>query len=282
MATCLKICQALLGQLCASFVPVTVHSAFQSAANLSAPFGLVTLLQPGKSLQPYSLLLEQEMDFRKLENGTLYLSHEGLWRSGVMEVSFSRAQITDLTYRPRGLCAAESTEVIRSFLLEHRDYELVQLLSGPIEGVYAKEIAPRFLRMRQAVRTGRRQEMVSAATALAGCGMGLTPSSDDLLCGYLWALWSREGMEDAIRQMADAAAKRTNDISASLLTRAGNGYFSADVLALAECLTGRPDRRSVIRALRAVAEFGSTSGRDFLTGAYFGLKDICNLRGYPS
>lgn len=282
MVNCRQICRSLKEQIGLSFLAATVHSCFQSAVNLSTSLGLVTLLQPGKALQPHSVLLECEVDFSRLENGALRLSSMGLWRSDMLEVSFSQAQITDLSYRHLGLFLPESGDYIRSFLLRHGDYELVQLLTGQVEGVYTKEIEPRFQRLRQAVQRGQTQEMVCAAKSLAGCGMGLTPSSDDLLCGYLWALWSKNNMGNAIGQMAAAAAKQTNDISAAFLLQAGSGRFSADVLALADCLTRRSERNTVERALRAVAEFGSTSGRDFLTGAYFGIADIDSMRGYLS
>lgn len=279
MLNCRQICQSLKEQIGASFLPATVHSRFQSAANLSTPLGLVTLLGPGKSLQPYSILLEREMDLARIEDGTLRLYAQGLWCDDMQEVSFAQAEVIDLMYRRVGPLLPESGRRIRSFLLKHGDYELVQLLMGQANGVYAKEIEPRFQMLRQAVRIRQIQEMVCAAGLLAGCGMGLTPSSDDLLCGYLWALWSLDGMEDTIRRMAAAAAMRTNDISAALLTRAGEGRFSADILALTACLMRQAGRETDEGALCAVAEFGSTSGRDFLTGAYLGITDICYIRG---
>ena len=77
---------------------------------------------------------------------------------------------------------------------------------------------------------------------------------------------------DAARKAAYRAAERTNDISASLLRRAGDGLFSKDVLSLIGCLgEGGPKERA---ALERVAAFGSSSGCDFLTGLYFGILDF--------
>lgn len=78
-------------------------------------------------------------------------------------------------------------------------------------------------------KTEKGKESVEAAWQMAGCGTGLTPSSDDLLCGYLagiWPVWPRS----LVRRVADKAASRTNDISGALLRQAGAGRFSWDIL----------------------------------------------------
>lgn len=79
--------------------------------------------------------------------------------------------------------------------------------------------------------------------------------------------------------VASAAAAGTNDISAALLQRAGEGLFSEDVLALIGCLRRGNDGPELAGSLLRVASFGSSSGYDFLTGVYFGVPDACAIGG---
>ena len=62
----IKICASLWRSLDQEPCPASLHSAFQHAANLYAGAGMLTLLSPGKGLQPGSVVLERAMDFSRL------------------------------------------------------------------------------------------------------------------------------------------------------------------------------------------------------------------------
>ena len=90
---------------------------------------------------------------------------------------------------------------------------------------------------------------------LAGRGGGLTPSGDDVLCGYVagLVLWhSRAGDAASI---ATAAAARTTLLSATLLGHAARGELPEPAHALLERGDPEPLRR-----------FGHSSGRAILLG----------------
>ncbi len=278
MTNCSKICGQLFQSLTSELQDISVHSWFDTAGNFLTPFGLVTVLPRWKSLQPHSLHLATWSEDSSLFQGRLSISLDGIWRNGLLAVSFSHAQTVDLSFHPPQIFPRERAELIRQFLLFYRDYEFSGLLTGSLTGPFAREAAARFFNLRLAVAGGRLGDMVSAAARLAGCGTGLTPSSDDLLCGYFWALLPRNPLRGPIEQMAEAAARRTNDISASLLQMAGRGFFSEDVLSLSAKLFQGGSEAPIRAALQRVSSFGCTSGRDFLTGGYFGIIDACTTR----
>ena len=156
---------------------------------------------------------------------------------------------------------------------------MVSLAFQEADNPWTEFLSPRLLAFRRAVWAGGADGARQAARRIAGCGPGLTPSSDDWLCGYLAALPSAFRRDGTAALLAETAAEATNDISANLLRWAGKGYFSEDILALKRCLchdSGAAERRT---AMERVASFGSSSGCDFLTGFYFGLLDTNTTGG---
>lgn len=274
-----RVCGALLSALDAATLTVSLHSRFRGAANLSTPLGLVTLLSPGRCLQPYAAVLAEDFDYAALERGALSLGPAGLTVGGGAAVSLTGAVAVDLRLTAGPTPALSAAWAIRRFLASGPEDGLSTLALGRSEGPYAALVAPRLQIFRQAARQGDVAAAAAAAGRMAGCGPGLTPSSDDLLCGYMALLppggaWT--GMAAAISAAAGGA---TNAISASLLSRAGEGYFSEDVLELLSCLRRGTQGQELTRALLRVASFGSSSGYDLLTGVYFGVIDACAIGG---
>ncbi len=90
---------------------------------------------------------------------------------------------------------------------------------------------------------------------LAGRGEGLTPSGDDLLCGYVAGLTLFHGRAEEATSLAEAAAARTTHLSATLLRHAARGELPEPAHALLERGDPGPLRR-----------FGHSSGRCLLIG----------------
>lgn len=149
---------------------------------------------------------------------------------------------------------------------------LSNLATGMGSNVYSDLIGPRLPCLYAAVDNGDSIAAERAAERIAGCGVGLTPSSDDLLTGYLAvlnAMAELEGDEErkrVARCIADAAAQKTNRISGAFLTESGRGQISEDVLLLLKALFSNTDAERIGAAAKRVAAFGSTSGTDTLTG----------------
>ena len=109
---------------------------------------------------------------------------------------------------------------------------------------------------------------------LVGCGPGLTPSGDDVLCGVLLGLRLHpHGSGALVAELWRAVQPRltaTTSLSAALLREAADGYAVDPVIRLLERLAveGTPDptARSVAEAVGAVLAIGHTSGADLLGG----------------
>ena len=74
-----------------------------------------------------------------------------------------------------------------------------------------------------------------------------------------------------MQRMAQAAAERTNRISATFLLQSGEGLANAAVYILLR-VAGRPgETETMDRAIARILEIGSTSGADMLTGVVLAL-----------
>lgn len=265
-----------------------VLSAFSHAVNLDTPAGLVSVLTRARCLQPMSCVVEPAGSF---EQGAFApgmrarLTGREL-RIGDAEIALAGATPTDLSVRgalcPDGAAAAVEPQKHRpplrpapllTVLASGRGEDgLSALVTRCKSNVYADFLAPRLPRLFAAVAAGDAAEAGEAAARIAGCGVGLTPSSDDLLTGYmamLHALSAIGVLGDVVpltHAIAARAAQKTNRISGAFLLQSGAGYVSEDVLRLLQLLCSDSDAQQIERAAARVAAFGSTSGSDMLTG----------------
>lgn len=69
-------------------------------------------------------------------------------------------------------------------------------------------------------------EVREAARGLAGRGIGLTPSGDDVLMGVLYALWVWKPERTLLEAIVGSAAPRTTTLSAAFLGAAAAGEAS--------------------------------------------------------
>ena len=274
------ISRDLWDRICEKDIPVRVHSRFRHAVNLQSGDGLVTLLAGGRCLQPASVLLDPlpELEALALPEGELRLTPAGLYQGERPCVPFLPPRVRDLALHNANGVAVRYAAVIRDFLAAQETGGLRGLIEGRCGDVYCSFLRPRIEDFRAAVLHGGPADAAGAAARLAGCGPGLTPSSDDLLCGYISVFPQTARNRQVCAAVTDAALKKTNDISAALLRNAKAGLFSADILDLFSAFRdGGPDR--IQDALGRVARFGSSSGCDFLTGMYYGILDSNKKEG---
>ena len=265
-----------------------VLSAFSHAVNLDTPAGLVSVLTRARCLQPMGCVVEPAGSFGQgafAPGMRARLTGREL-RIGDAEIALAGATPTDLSVRgalcPDGAAAAVEPQKHRptlrpapllTVLASGRGEDgLSALVTRCKSNVYADFLAPRLPRLFAAVAAGDAAEAGEAAARIAGCGVGLTPSSDDLLTGYMAMLHalSAIGVLGEIAPITHAiaarAAQKTNRISGAFLLQSGAGYVSEDVLRLLQLLCSDSDAQQIERAAARVAAFGSTSGSDMLTG----------------
>ncbi len=122
---------------------------------------------------------------------------------------------------------------------------------------------------------------LSAARKLAGLGIGLTPSGDDIILGAIFAvrILHPHGIADGLtREVADTAAALTTSLSAAWLRSGGKGEAGVLWHDLFDALISgeSPRIRSKIIQLLSV---GYSSGADALSG-FFGLISVYASLGH--
>ncbi len=268
----------------------TVHSVFDHAVNvdLEGRDALIGLVARGSALPPYALSVRTEIPFSKtnVRTGMAAAIRDGKFSipEADLEIDMSIAEPVDLSVdavgiRYRGPAKTVLEHMILSALNGADAQEGLSPLVTDAEGnAFSKFLKPRLEQLFAAVSTGSSDLAVYAAGRSAGCGLGLTPSSDDLLTGYLTTLHllfralGREHLRGMIPLMAQAAAKKTNRISAAFLLYSGEGLCNSALFDLFRSVFQFQDEAAAVRAIERVLAIGSTSGADILTGVALALR----------
>jgi hypothetical protein len=125
---------------------------------------------------------------------------------------------------------------------------------------------------------------------IAGGGIGLTPSSDDLLVGYLSVYLAEsktrgnshfEEVLKLTQAMGEKAAEHTNQISGAFLRQCGRGLLSEDMAELFRTLYSASEADTVRLSGQRIIKVGSTSGIDMLTGVVLALLNLNAEERYP-
>ncbi len=282
-----SICHSFYERLSDVPMPASLHSRFERAVNLLTPYGLFTVLR-GRELFPFSAVTESRAyalySASFGANASFTVCRSGIAFGETPLVSFIEAKHTDLRTTQvmesaatsafdaaalsiqnflRGRCASDSFSVLTS--------GAAALGSFPCAAFFK----PRLEAFRMAALRYDGEGAADAAARCAGLGVGLTPSSDDCLCGYFAvesAVFSSSWLIDASR----AAAKKTAYLSAQFLLRAGEGLVNEAVLELFHSIARQKGAYEPL--LWRIASHGATSGCDLLTGIYFGLLDAAEKR----
>lgn len=284
-----KICKSLWDSL-----PKTgkIHSIFENALNIQSGELLITVVPKGKPLYPNAVCLTEPLCFTalSLEQGMPVQLTQSEMNFGALTISLTPARVVslslfdrqDLQY-PNDL--EQRLDCIKEVLWKEGKTEgLSPLLFQEGQRIMPDNPYTAFLRQRiahllQTVKAQDYTAMVACAPGIAGCGMGLTPSSDDFLCGFMAALLAKAqsqgedtaSMKQLFDSIAKVAASKTNFISAAFLKSSAIGQLSEDTLLLLQVLFSKGSLTACKSAASNVAKFGATSGTDILCGIYLAL-----------
>lgn len=271
--------------------PAAVHSVFRTSANLLYQGQLATLLDDTRPLYPCAARLGGSLPALSAGEPALLCRERILFPRSGFTVTLDRAQVTSLS-----LLSPPSTlqqphpaaaEALRETILTRGKPEgfaplLTMLEDSPSplpDNPYVRYAADRIPALFAALRQRDAEAAAEAAYSIAGCGIGLTPSADDFLCGVMASVLASaiaRGEQNEwlpiTAAMAERAAPRTNLISAAFLRQAACGQLSSDVLTLIRTLYSSVLSLRLPSAAMNVIAFGETSGTDILTGIYFGQK----------
>lgn len=120
------------------------------------------------------------------------------------------------------------------------------------------------------------------AQYLCGRGVGLTPTGDDILAGWMAINWLLHGpvpgFLKACQEIVLVAKQQTHLLSQCWLSYAATGDVAMPVKALLDALT-KEDDAQLAASIEVVLSMGATSGRDLIQGIVSGLP---NLTQYPA
>lgn len=264
-----------------------VHSIYRKAVNLKAGNQLLTLQPRGSVLSPISMitactegeLAELPFAARKTLSVTLKTEHTSRQDLFLSARKLSSHVYTENLHKKirQAIAMAENSDLPPHM----RGVELI--LNQPDlaeESLYMNAVQTILLQFRQAI--GDSAKMADTLCRLIGLGIGLTPSGDDFLCGFLAGLRMSSSVSsqiltvkpDNFRQILEekicSHLNRTNEISAAFLHCAALGQFSIPIhLLLSSEITAE-------QIYQAFSGIGHSSGIDTLCGIYASFPNVAS------
>ena len=275
------VCKQLLALSWMSPCSGAVHSVFDHAINLALEgrYGLIGLIAQQKALTPYAVSVRVDSAFANagIRTGMAAAIHEGkvLIPQAGIELDLDHANAIDLSLDSivwSGNVGTLCDQIIVILTEANAEDGLTPLVTGRGGNVYTEFLKPRIQTLLHSDLHRDADGFITAAGNIAGCGLGLTPSSDDLLTGYLATRYLLERdatVRQRLAQAAKAAAERTNRISATFLLQSGEGLANEAVIDLFRIAGQGQDTE---RAIRRILEIGSSSGADMLAGIALALR----------
>ncbi len=156
---------------------------------------------------------------------------------------------------------------------------LSRLLAGadagsPADSTLSPLCRRAFAALEQMAAGARRRSVpavVEAAGGLLGLGVGLTPSGDDALVGWLAALW---GAGPASRSLVAGLARPLDELAATRTTRLSREFLACALRGQVAEPLGRFVNRGDPQSLAGLLACGATSGGDCLVGWVAGLQAL--------
>jgi len=273
----------------------SIHSSFQSAANLKLDGGriLLTLVISSETDLPQGIRVNTPKGF-KFED--LQINDRVICRDGTLRFEKSPMEI-DLRTAVRWECnlsafSLETTSLLFSFawmkvwqLLNDRQRNsgaeiVAENLLHPQDfqgSVLFRRLANGIAELREAT-DHYDAKAAGVVSDLIGLGSGLTPSGDDLLVGYMAGLCSRTGENITRKNFLSFLGKtlivlseKTTDISRTYLYHSARGQFSKNLAILAEAICKGMDTNRLYAIAASAMKMGHTSGMDAVTGLLLGL-----------
>lgn len=285
-----------------------VHSIYRKAVNLKAGNQLLTLQPHGSVLSPISLITDcTEEELTELP----FTANKAL--SITLKTEHASCQdlflpVRDFEHNPVRQDFLRNREFQWIFLLHKKIRQAIALagnsdlpphmrgvelvLNQPDlvgESLYTNAIQNILQQFHQAA--GDSAKMADTLCRLIGLGIGLTPSGDDFLCGFLAGLHLSPPSSRTLTSESDISQihmtesnyfqrilekkilshlDRTNEISAAFLQCAVLGQFSAPVHLL------RNPEITAEQIYQAFSGIGHSSGIDTLCGIYVSFSNIAN------
>lgn len=243
----------------------TVHSIYRKTVNLQNGSNLIALQANHSPLSPISLITSYDEDtFAELP----FVIAQKVNISN-LDLSSTEFFNTQLTPSPEIIC--EMTPVIKKVIesSQANGFNLIFSKSPKVNDDFLLLAASKKLEeITLLLKAQKWQESSEKLTSLIGLGIGLTPSGDDFLCGFLAGMIlkgkDQHPLYTLLRQSILNSLERTNPISQAFLHCACQKQFS-----LTTCnIKNSP---SFDRLFQDIQSIGHSSGADTLCGVFLAV-----------
>jgi hypothetical protein len=288
-----------------------VHSVFEAAMNVQVSDALITFLAAERSLQPCSIVLAEAVSFSEMGfrvKDVVYIAPDVIRFGEYAVVDTRGAKEVSLLMPPWGIGIDSLTYNARLRMLEQaisQSKEMEESLAPVlchlfpdlqfhvVHNVWSDFLVERIRRLYEVLCRCNVDACQEVGRSIAGCGPGLTPSSDDFLVGVFAALYgaAAAGKLDGTiaanlcNQLSAGAVSQTGIISASFLKSGARGNFGEEINNLVSSFFAGGNHNADLMELAVrVCQEGSTSGVDTLAGIWFGLTACRGMDGvdYPT
>jgi Protein of unknown function (DUF2877) len=264
-----------------------IHSAFNAAANIVFPDGLVLSLNaadsarmpngleisssPGTfpfiSLRPAMSVLFGALRLHiESADCSLDLSHGTQWNPHINKPEHLDRYIIVKNREWLASYLSNNSPSTRNTLVQPID---LSLLFADTKQAY---IPPSIT-----LESDAKIDILPMARCLCGRGIGLTPSGDDILAGWIAVNWLLYGpipcLLEAFQQIIAVASQQTHLLSQCWLEHATKGNVAHPVKVFLDALS-RDNETALATATQAVTAMGATSGYDLLQGILLGLTNF--------
>ncbi len=256
-----------------------VHSTFKNLVNFTNKTSFLTIASPDKQYGPFTIIISDlfpikinyvkinEINF-EINNYTFHIEKEKIWKS-----DYSFPNPVKLEELKNNICAMikylYNILPCDSLLFILNDNNYCNTLK---DNSFEKEL---YLSLKQGIQNLLiNKNNKEGILMLKSKGKGLTPSGDDFITGYLYALYVWEkinGKNTAVlRNNTYELACANNVISNYQLKAAKNGWFNKSFMPILDCLL--KNKKITNNTFKIILSYGSSSGIDILSGFLLTLK----------
>lgn len=249
-----------------------LHSRFNHAINwVNADNEMMTFLTRDLPNAPNTLLINVDDfgDWKLTENTIFYKNEQGYWVDQNLLKMNEPLLIWTMTIPCYHSVNSKFVHKMNDFLNENTE-ELVG-----IEATIYEKLDDNYANLVEACKYKKIDEILYYAKESIGLGLGLTPSGDDRLVGFLLGCYMQFSSDDQLIEVLKNSIKisteRTNDISYAMLNTAKDGRFNEWLIDLGEIICDE-NLDKLESAMWKVFDIGSRSGGDMLKGLVLSLE----------
>lgn len=242
-----------------------VHSCFEHAVNIITDIGLVSIVSKEIGGGPNNIVVEEIDTFNDLNS----------FDTLIEQIFDAPVYVSTLDFLPiTSDLLSHNLKVLKNILIEEAPplsavFLVDKKRKNNFETIFEKTLAESLEKAFHRLLSFDLNSLYS----LKGIGFGLTPQGDDLIDGFLAAIYLYERLSavntESLRSLIFESSKTSNLISTTFLYFTAHGFFYERFKnVILSVISGNGIEKSV----NSMLSFGETSGADILTGFEMGLE----------